>query len=172
MLEKTNCLYTFVEIQQALDKIALEINQRFDGQSVLVISILKGGLVVTGHLITRLNFSITLDVVQATRYRSGTLGYDLEWKKYPETDLEDKTVLLIDDIFDEGVTLELVKDYCLQHGAKKVVSVVLLDKLHDRKPNNFTPDYVALTVPDVYVFGFGLDYGEGFRNAPGIYSFK
>jgi hypoxanthine phosphoribosyltransferase len=171
MLDKTQCLYDLADIESALDETAEKINQHFDGQSVLVMSILKGGLVVSGHLLTRLKFSITLDVVQATRYRGGTLGYDLEWKKYPETDLEDKTILLIDDIFDEGVTLELVKNYCTDNGAKEVVSVVLLDKLHDRKPAGFRPDYVSLTVPDVYVFGFGLDYSEGFRNLPGIYSF-
>ncbi|MGH1484940.1 MAG: hypoxanthine-guanine phosphoribosyltransferase [Cellvibrionaceae bacterium] len=173
LIETAEQLYDLNTIDTALDTIANKINKHFTGfdQSVIVLSILKGGLVVTGHLLPKLAFDIELDYVHATRYRNQTSGVgEVEWKQHPSSDLKGRAVLIIDDIFDEGITLAVVKQYCIEQGAKNVSVAVLLDKQHDRKHSDFVPDYIALTVPDVYVFGFGLDYHGHYRNAPGIYS--
>lgn len=163
-------LHDLHAIDSALEVVAQELNQRFQGQSVTVINILQGGMVTTANLLVKLTFLVELDSIYATRYRNRTEGYELEWKQYPSTDLNGKTVILVDDIFDEGVTISKVKQYCLDHGAKEVIVVILLDKQHARKLTPDKPDYVALSVPDVYVFGFGLDYHGRYRNAPGIYA--
>lgn len=163
-------LYNRHQIDLSLEDIAQQLNKHFHNQTVTVITILQGGMVTTAHLLLKLNFLIELDSIHATRYRNQTEGYELEWKQYPATDLKGKNILIIDDIFDEGVTLSEVKKYCLSRGAQDVVMAVLLDKQHSRKLTSETPDYVALTVPDVYVFGFGLDYHGRYRNAPGIYA--
>ena len=172
-IERAEQLYDLNTIDLALDTIANQINNYFSGfdQSVILLSILKGGLVVTGHLLPKLVFDIELDYVHATRYRNNTLGVgEVEWKQYPSSVLTGRAVLIVDDIFDEGITLAVVKQYCIEQGAKHVSLAVLLDKEHERKHSDCVPDYVALTVPDVYVFGFGLDYYGHYRNAPGIYS--
>lgn len=171
-LEKSERLYNLYEIDSALNNVAEQLNQRFENiqTPVVVINILNGGLVTTAHLLLKLNFMVELDCVNATRYRKQTSGSDLEWKLHPSTVLRNATVLLIDDIYDEGITLAAVKDYCLKQSAKEVVTAVLLNKERKRKVKDLVPDYVALTVPDVYVYGFGLDYGGHYRNAPGIYS--
>ena len=168
-LTNAKLLYSFDELNGALDKIAEQLNNRYLQQPVVVITVLQGGLITAGHLLTKLNFPLILDSIYATRYGDKTVGEELLWKQYPHNDLSGKTVILVDDIFDEGLTLAAVHNYCLAQGALEVVSVALLQKQHDRKINSFLPDYSALSIPDVYVFGFGLDYQGYYRNAPGIY---
>ena len=89
----------------------------------------------------------------------------------PKTPLTGRTILLIDDILDEGITLAAIKAYCLDHGAAQVYTAVLLDKSIGKvKP--ITADYVGLPVENRYIFGYGLDYKGYLRNAPGIYACK
>jgi len=163
-------IYSLDDIDTSLERIAKELNQRFRDQEVTLINILQGGTLTVAHLLIKLDFLIELDSIYATRYRNKTEGDALEWKQYPATNLEGKTVILVDDIFDEGITISAVKEYCLAQGAKEVAVVVLLDKQHTRKLTLEVPDYVALSAPDIYVFGFGLDYQGRHRNAPGIYA--
>ena len=168
-LTNAKLLYSFDELDGALDNIAESLNNRYLQQPVIVITVLQGGLITAGHLLTKLSFPLMLDSIYVTRYGDKTVGSELQWKQYPHHDLSGKTIILIDDIFDEGLTLSAVNDYCLAQGATDVVSVALLQKKHQRKMSTFLPDYIALSIPDVYVFGFGLDYQGYYRNAPGIY---
>ena len=79
----------------------------------------------------------------------------------------------LDDILDEGHTLQAILNAIRAQGAEQVYTAVLLDKQHDRKANSeYKPDFVGLTIPDRYVFGYGMDYKEYWRNAPGIYAVK
>jgi hypoxanthine phosphoribosyltransferase len=91
----------------------------------------------------------------------------LEWIGQPSTSIEGETVLVIDDILDEGVTLAAIVDACRQAGAKAVYSAVMVEKLHDRGVG-FKADFVGLTVQDRYVFGYGMDYKGYLRNVPAI----
>ena len=86
--------------------------------------------------------------------------------------MKDRVVLVIDDIFDEGVTLKAIVEHLRQTGARAVHSAVLVDKQHDRKVPDFTVDFIGLTVVDRYVFGCGMDYHEYWRNLPAIYAIK
>ena len=165
-------LLSLVEIDVALDKLAAELNQRYAHKSLTVVSIMTGGLVTTGHLLPKLSMKVTLDYLHVSRYRQQTSGTDLQWHRYPHTEFREQAVLLVDDIFDEGITLAAVKDYYHQQGASEVITAVLLTKNHHRQQTQYVPDYSALTVRDAYVFGFGLDYEGHWRNLPGIYCFK
>jgi hypoxanthine phosphoribosyltransferase len=86
--------------------------------------------------------------------------------------MDGRTVLIIDDIFDEGYTLEAVINACKAQGAKEVLTAVLIDKEHDRKAPGMSVDFTGLKVEDRYVFGYGMDYRGYWRNAPGIYAVK
>lgn len=162
-------LYSLNELDRALQTIADGINSHYSDQILTVMNVLQGGTVTTANLLLKLRSYVVLDSIYVTRYKNQTQGYELEWKQYPSTHIKDQIVVLVDDIFDEGVTLFEVKKYCLEQGAKEVKTVVLLNKEHNRKVHDFSPDYIGLSIPDSYVFGYGLDYEGLHRNAPGIF---
>lgn len=162
-------IYSQAEVERALDRLALEITGKLSGEDPLVLCVLNGALIPTGHLLTRLKFPLRHDYIHATRYRGNTSGAALEWIGTPSTTLEGETVLVVDDILDEGVTLSAIVEACHKAGAKSVSSVVLIEKLHNHGVG-FTADFVGLTVEDRYVFGFGMDYMGYHRNLPGIYA--
>ena len=95
---------------------------------------------------------------------------DLQWIARPQTPLQGRTVVVVDDILDEGHTLAAILDYCREQGAEAVYSVVLVDKIHDRRVNGLKADFHGLVVEDRYVFGQGMDYKGFHRNLPGIYA--
>ena len=162
-------LYSKVDIDTAFDSMATQINQLLADRNPLVLTVMNGGLVVAGQLLTRLTMPLTVDAINASRYQNKTVGTDVEWITKPRTSLKDRTVLLIDDILDAGITLAAIYDYCVQEGASSVYTAVLLDKdLQQTKP--ITADFVGLKVADRYVFGYGMDYKGYWRNADGIYA--
>lgn len=169
--EEADCLYTKDEMLLEISKLAQAITDELAETNPIVIGIMNGGMIPMGLLIPELDFPLQIDYLHATRYRDKTRGGQLQWLASPKITLNDRTVLLVDDIHDEGVTLEAIKSYCRKEGAKQVYSAVLVNKLHDRK-NDTGADFVALDISDRYVFGFGMDYKGLLRNAPGIYAVK
>ncbi len=169
--EQADCLYTKEEVHRAVETLAAVITEQLSDSNLLVLGVMNGAIIPMGLLLTELDFPLQLDYIHATRYRNKTSGGKLKWLVEPRIDLIDRHVLLVDDIHDEGITLDEIKKYCLKQGAAKVYSAVLVNKRHDRK-NNTCADFVALEVPDRYVFGFGMDYKGMLRNAPGIYAVK
>ncbi len=167
MLAVADELYSRAQVEQALERMAIEITGRLSGEDPVILCVLNGALIPTGHLLTRLHFPLRQDYVHATRYRGDTTGADLEWIGQPSTSLQDQTVLVVDDILDEGVTLASIVEACRQAGAKAVYSAVLVEKLHDRGLG-YKADFVGLTVEDRYVFGYGMDYKGYLRNVPAI----
>lgn len=168
---EADCLFAKHEVLAAVSELAKTITKSLSETNPVVISVMNGGMVPMGLLMTELEFPLQMDYIHATRYRDKTRGGQLDWLVSPRIDLRDRTVLLIDDIHDEGVTLQAIKNYCQGQGAQQVLSAVLVNKVHERKNNSFA-DFVALDVPDRYVFGFGMDYKGMLRNAPGIYAVK
>ncbi len=162
-------LHSKVEVETALDTMAQQINQLLADRNPLVLCVMNGGLVVAGQLLTRLTMPLTIDTINASRYHNKTVGEDVEWITKPRTSLKNRTILLIDDILDAGITLAAIYDYCVEQGASSVYTAVLLDKdLPQDKP--LTADFVGLKVVDRYVFGYGMDYKGYWRNADGIYA--
>lgn len=169
---QADCLYDRATIDEALDAQARLLTERLERSNPLAMVVLHGGLIYAGHLLTRLNFRLQQDYIHATRYRGEqTGGSELHWLAAPHSELSGRSILLLDDIFDEGHTLKAIMDYCLENGAKEVVTAVLLTKQHDRGIA-MKPDYSALEVEDRYVFGFGMDLHHSWRNANGIYAVK
>ncbi len=164
-------LFSEQEVETAIEKMANDINNALSGTNPLLLCVLNGGIVTFGKLLTKLTLPLTIDSINATRYQNQTSGGLIKWLLEPETPLKDRTVLIVDDILDEGITLQAIKTYCLEQGATIVYSAVLLDKnLDHQKP--ITADFVGLTVENRYLFGYGLDYKGYLRNAPGIFACK
>ena len=127
VLATAELIYDKEEIEQALDRIALEITGKLSGEDPIILSVLNGALIPTGYLLTRLNFPLRQDYVHATRYRGEISGANLEWIGQPSTSITGETVLVIDDILDEGVTLSAIVEACEQAGAKAVYSAVMVE---------------------------------------------
>jgi hypoxanthine phosphoribosyltransferase len=171
ILKEADCLYNFSEINQALDRMAVDITNKLKDKNPLVLCVMTGALVTTGHLVTRLHFPLEMDYIHATRYRGTTRGGDLHWLVEPRKSLKDRTVIIVDDIMDGGLTLMAILDYCKQAGASDIHTAVMVSKKRKREPGvNFEPNFVGVETEDKYLFGFGLDYEEYLRNAPGIYA--
>jgi len=171
VLEEAECLYSLAEISDALDRMANEITHKLKNTNPLILCVMTGALIPTGHIATRLHFPIEIDYLHVTRYRGTTRGGDLHWLVEPRHSLKDRTILIIDDIMDGGLTLSAIIDYCKQARAKDIYTAVMVSKQRVREPGvNFEPDFIGVTTEDRYLFGFGLDYEEYLRNVPGIYA--
>ena len=169
--ETADLLFSEQEVEAALDKIAGQINHKLAELNPLLLCVINGGIVIAGKLVTRLTFPLTIDSINASRYQNQTTGGNIEWILKPSTPLKDRTILIVDDILDEGITLATIHDYCLEQGATAVYSAVLLDKiLGHNKP--ISADFIGLEVENRYLFGYGMDYKGYLRNVPGIYACK
>jgi hypoxanthine phosphoribosyltransferase len=171
-LENAELLHSAEEVENAIIKMAKEITKDLKESNPLILPVMVGGVILAGKLIPHLNFSLQMDYIHATRYRSSTSGSTISWLKKPEKSLKDKTVLLVDDILDEGITLAAIIEYCYEEGAEKVLTAVLVEKELDIDKPVKHADYSGLVIPDHYVFGYGMDYREYHRNAAGIYAVK
>lgn len=168
---EADCLFDQQAVDNAFNKLASEITEQLAETNPLVLAVMTGGIIPAGILLPKLPFPLELDYVHATRYRGETAGGTLHWIAHPSTPLKDRTVLLVDDILDEGITLAEIVKACFNEGAKAVYTAVLVNKIHDRKAD-IRADFVGLDVEDRYLFGYGMDYKNYLRNAAGIYAVK
>jgi len=170
VLKGAQLLHDPESVREALDRMAAAISAELADTHPVVLCVLTGGIIPAGHLLTRLTFPLEIDYLHATRYRGATQGEHVHWVCRPETGLQGRTVLVVDDILDEGHTLADILDFCRDAGAVQVYSAVLVEKRHGRRAHAVTADFVGLHVEDRYVFGFGMDYKGHFRNLDGIYA--
>ena len=171
MLESADVIHDEGAVQKAVGEVAAAISVRLADKYPLVLCVMTGGVVFCGQLMTRLNFPLDFDYLHATRYGPETQGGKISWRTAPWTSVKGRSVLVVDDILDEGVTLAAVKESLKRMGAAEVLTAVFADKLNGKK-KPVAADFVGLTVPDRFVFGFGMDAGGAWRNLPAIYAMK
>ncbi|GAB7128348.1 hypoxanthine-guanine phosphoribosyltransferase [Amantichitinum ursilacus] len=172
IIDNADCLHDEQEVLAAIDRLGVDITKRMSSSNPIVYTIMNGGLIVAGHLLPRLQFPLECSYLHATRYRHETSGGALNWLVPPRDDMKGRSVLIIDDILDEGHTLAAVIDHCKKLGAKEVLVAVLVDKLHNRKAPGVSADFVGLAVEDRFLFGCGMDYQGYWRNTLSIYAVK
>jgi len=158
------------EVEQAYGRLAGALQGYIDSDDCVLLAVMLGGMVPAVRIAGLLRGSFVLDYCHITRYKGGLTGGSPDWLQPPRARLSGRTVLIVDDIFDEGVTLQYVVSKCRQQGAGRVISAVLLRKEHERVQGDISPDFAGLTVADDYVFGCGMDYRERWRNLPAIYA--
>lgn len=163
LLENAYEVHDREAVQAAMDRLADAINDRYGDRPIVLIGVMTGAILPMAWLATRLTMPLTMDFVHATRYRSGLHGHELEYRVPPRLPLEGKDVLIVDDIFDEGHTLAAIRGSVEKRKAASVTTAVLVRKLHDRGLARDWCDFVGLDVPDVYVFGCGMDAYEEWR---------
>jgi hypoxanthine phosphoribosyltransferase len=160
-------LVTPEEIDAALDRMAAGITERLAGKDPLVLCVMTGAVFVAGLLLPRLQFQLRVDYIHAGRYQGRTSGGEIVWRYRPSDAIRGEHVLVLDDILDAGITLRRIVEACHEDGAASVHTAVLVSKERDHACE---ADVVGVTVADRYLYGYGLDYKDYFRNAAGIYA--
>jgi hypoxanthine phosphoribosyltransferase len=160
------------QVQAAVRHVADVLNQRFDNDEAsdfpLVLGVMGGAVVFTGNLLPQLTFPLEFDYIHVTRYGDLDRGGEVVWKVIPRQDVKGRTIIIVDDILDEGETLAHVKQRLLDMGAAEVILAVFADKeLGKVKP--VQADIVGLSVPNQFVVGFGMDAHGYWRNLPGLW---
>lgn len=175
LLADAELIHDEAAVQQAVDKVAQQLNQRFNDHDSapfpLVLGVMGGAVVFCGQLLTRLRFPLEFDYMHVTRYGGAEQGGKIEWKVIPRSNVQGRTVIVLDDILDEGETLAHVKQRLLDMGAAEVVLAVFADKDIGRK-KPVKADYTGLTLPNKFVVGYGMDAYGYWRNLPGIWAVK
>lgn len=154
-------------VQAALDRMAHEITSRLAGREPLVVTVMNGGLVFAGQLLPRLGFALDLSYVHVRRYGRETKGGELVWIAGPHESVTGRTVLLLDDILDEGHTLLAIRSRLYELGATEVLLAAFAVKIRPQRPKVMA-DFAGIRVPDRFVFGFGMDVGGRWRNLPSV----
>jgi hypoxanthine phosphoribosyltransferase len=169
-LARADCVHDRDVLARAIARIGAAIDRELRGEPAIFLTVMQGALVFAGQLATTIGSPLDFDYVHATRYRGKTAAGELAWIKRPALSCAGRTVLLVDDILDEGHTLKAIRDWCLGEGAARVYVVVLCEKRHQRRVPGIAADFCGVDVPDRYVFGYGMDYHEQGRNLPAIYA--
>lgn len=169
VLHRADLLYSAERVEAALDAMAAGITAAARDRFPLLVCVMTGGVVPFGKLLPRLQFPLEIDYVHATRYGNQLTGGQLQWIAGPRVDAHGRTVVLVDDILDEGATLAGIEARYRGDGAREVLKAVLVVKQRART-HDVKIDFAGLDVPDRYVFGYGMDYKGYLRNAAGIYA--
>ena len=169
---EADLLYDSAQIDRAVDRMASAITARLAHSTPLLLVTMTGGLVPSALLLARLDFPLQVDYIHLTRYGHATAGGELQWIRRPPSTVAGRVVLVVDDLLDHGLTLQAAVDECTRLGAAEVLTAVLVIKDIAARPGLPTTDFHALTTPDRYLFGYGMDYKTYWRNGPGIYAVK
>lgn len=170
-LETADLVCSSAAVSAAVTRLACEISTALAGSFPLVLCVMRGAVIFAGQLLPQLKFPLELDYLDVTRYGEATRGGEISWRVMPGTAVARRTVLVLDDILDQGNTLAAIREKLLAGGASRVYYAVLSEKDTGRaKP--IRADFVGVRLPDRYVFGCGMDVGGVWRNLPDIYALK
>lgn len=154
-------------INEAVERIAADIDRDYSEKNLLLLGILKGSVVFMGDLMKNIKSPLEIDFMKVSSYGAGTTSsgriniiLDLH-----RSDLSEKDIIIVEDIIDSGRTLSYLVEYLSLNGARSVKTCTLLDK-PTRRTVEFVPDYVGYEIPDEFVVGYGLDYDEQYRALP------
>lgn len=159
------------EISKRVKEMGEEISSDYKGKEIIAVSLLKGSFIFTADLVRALKIPVNVDFMTTSSY-----GHDKASSGIVEiisdlgADVKDKHVLIVDDIIDSGHTMKEVMEHISKRGPKSIKVSVMLDK-PSRREVDISPDYVGFTIPDVFIVGYGLNYGDFHRNIPYIFTF-
>lgn len=163
LLAKSTVLATRSEVQAAVGRMAKEINAHYGDRPILLLIVMTGAVMPAAWLAARLRMPLQMDFIHATRYDGRTEGGRIDFRVPPRLDLRGQEVLIVEDIYDVGLTLQSIVRYCHEQGAASVASAVLVRKRHDRPTTGDAPEFIGMDVEDRYVFGCGMDVYEYWR---------
>lgn len=159
------------EIATRITEVAAQINQDYKEKNLTLLMIMKGSLCIASDLIRQIQVPCTLEYIRASSYgQNGTKAGELTISGLDHMEIQGRDILLVDDIFETGNTMQKVIQQIRQKNPNSMKTLLLLVKDIPRK-TDYTPDYTLFHIPDRFVVGYGLDYKEFYRGLPGIYAF-
>ncbi|WP_077614579.1 hypoxanthine phosphoribosyltransferase [Caenibacillus caldisaponilyticus] len=161
-------LYTEEMIQEKVRELGEQLSVEYEGRFPLVVGVLKGAMPFMADLIKRITVHLEIDFMDVSSYGNSTVSSgEVKILKDLDTSVENRDILIVEDIIDSGLTLSYLVDLFKYRRAKSIKIVTLLDKPSGRKVD-IVPDLTGFTVPDAFLVGYGLDYAEKYRNLPYI----
>ncbi len=159
-------LFTEQEIQQKILELGRQISLDYAGKNLLVLCVLKGAFIFMADLVRRLEVPLGLDFMVVSSYGNAAKSSGVvKIVKDLDVSAEGRDVLIVEDIIDSGLTLSYLIDVLERRNARSVKVVALFDK-PERRTVDLEPDYKGYIIPDAFIVGYGLDYGEKYRNLP------
>ncbi|OEH84357.1 hypoxanthine phosphoribosyltransferase [Desulfuribacillus stibiiarsenatis] len=157
------------EIQNKIIELGKQISKDYEGKNPLAICVLKGAVMFMGDLLKRIETDVEIDFMAVSSYGSSTESSGVvKIVKDLDTEVAGRHVLIVEDIIDSGLTLSYLSDMLHRRNCASLKIVTLLDKPHRRKVDLHI-DYRGFEVEDAFLVGYGLDYGEKYRNVPFIF---
>ena len=168
--DEAELVFSRHEVTFAIDQVAMRMAAYLYDDNPLVICVLQGGLFYFSRLIERMDIPLEVSYVHVGRYGENTIGSsELTWLAKPDISLENRHVVLIDDVFDKGITMKILADWAWSQGASLVSSSVLISKETSKVPD-VNVDFMALRARDRFLFGCGMDYRGYWRNLPEVFA--
>ena len=168
---KHDMLFTRDEIAARVAAMGAQISKDFAGETILLVGVLKGAAVFLADLARSITVETTFDFVAISSYKGVTTSGAVRLIKDLDTPIGGRNVILVEDILDTGLTLVFLRKLLLQHKPKTLRIATCLDK-PGRRLEKIDADYVAFSIPNHFVVGYGMDYEERFRNLPDILIFN
>ncbi|MFA6941667.1 MAG: hypoxanthine phosphoribosyltransferase [Clostridiaceae bacterium] len=169
---KENILITKEQITEKVKEIGHIISEDYKGEEIYVLSLLRGSFIFAADLVREIKLPVKIGFMTTSSYGNEEVS---KGKVKIINDIPDNisglNVLIVDDIIDTGITMEFVYKHVKKLGAASVKTCTLLDKPERRKAG-IAPDYCCFEIPDVFVVGYGLNYGDYFRNVPYIFNWN
>lgn len=170
--KKEKTLFSREEIKTKVEEMGAKINEDYKDKDLVVVSLLRGSFIFAADIIRELTIPVEIDFLTTSSYGHGevTTG-SVNIVHDVRTEIEGKDVLIVDDIIDSGNTLSSVIESLKKKNPKSIKTCLMLDK-PSRREVELKPDYCGFTIPDVFIVGYGLNYGKHYRNIPYIFTFE
>jgi hypoxanthine phosphoribosyltransferase len=167
-LDRLKVLLTREQIAKKVAEIGARITHDFEGESLVLIGVLKGATIFLADLAREIKLDVSFDFIAVSSYgNSKQQSGEVKLMKDVDHSMEGKNIILVEDILDTGLTLTYLKNLLLGHQPKAVKIAALLDKV-SRRTQPIHGDYVGFEIPDEFVVGYGLDFAERYRNLPEV----
>lgn len=158
-------LFDQEQIRQGIAQLGSKLNNQYGQDPITVVAIMTGSLVMLADLIRCLEMPLRISLIRASSYRGGISSGELHVEEIERLDIQDRDVLLIDDIFDTGKTLLEVSKRLEDLRPRSLKTAVFLNK-QGTSQVQLKPDYSVFDIPNKFVVGYGLDYDDYYRNLP------
>ena len=167
-IERVKVLLTHAKIQKRIREMAKLIRKDFPNEPLLLVGVLKGAVLFLADLARQITGEVTFDFIAVSSYgKDSRSSGQVKLNKDLDSSIEGKTVIVVEDILDTGLTLRYLLRILQQRKPKNLRVAVLLDKV-ERRLTDVTADYVGFAIPNEFVVGYGLDYAERYRNLPDV----
>ena len=170
--KRQRMLFSREDISQRVKELGEIISKDYEGKNLLVVSLLRGSFIFTSDLVREISIPVEVDFMTTSSYGYSEVSMgEVDIVHDIRTSVDGKDILIVDDIMDSGYTLEKVKEFLEKKNPNSVKICVMLDKPSRRKVE-LSPNYAGYEIPDLFIVGYGLNYGDHYRNIPYIFAFE